>query len=242
MITSTQNEKVKKWSKLMNKKYIYEYNEVLVEGEHLVEEALKSGKVKYVIITEKYKDKGFLVDTFFVNDIVSQKISSTKNPQGIFAVTSLIYGEIKSYNRLLLLDNVSDPGNLGTLVRTALGFNFDGIFLSENTVDIHNEKVIRATQGAIFNIPIMRGNLKEYITKLKSKSVKILGTSLENSTMLNEVKLNEKIALTLGNEGQGVRKEILTEVDEIIKIPIENIESLNVAVAGGIIMYHLAYK
>ncbi len=239
-ITSVQNENVKRWTKLSRKKYIYEFKEVLVEGEHLVEEALKSGRVKTLILTEKFKDIKFNGKTYYINGIISEKISSTKNPQGIFAVSELLYSEITTYDRLLLLDGVSDPGNLGTLIRTACAFGFNGIFLGENSVDIHNEKVLRATQGAIFNIPIMQGDLKKYITSLKNNSVQILAAALENSICLDEVKIQKKVALVLGNEGQGISMDILKESDLITKIPISNIESLNVAVAGGIIMHKIA--
>ena len=131
------------------------------------------------------------------------------------------------------------PGNLGTLIRSSLGFGIDTIVLSEDCVDLYNEKVIRATQGAIFKINIIINDLKETITYLQKHDIKVFGTSLESSKFLQEYKVNNNYAILLGNEANGVKKELLQLTNDNIKIEIDNkLESLNVAVAGSIIMYY----
>ena len=146
---------------------------------------------------------------------------------------------IEKQNRLLLLDRVQDPGNLGTLLRSAVAFGFDGVILGEGCVDVYNEKVIRSTQGAIFKIPIEFHDLKEYVPLLQSNDVKVYGTSLQNGKPLGEIEEKVKMAFILGNEGQGVSSELLSSTDGNIFIEMsQNIESLNVSIAGSIIMYH----
>lgn len=145
---------------------------------------------------------------------------------------------IERQNRLLLLDRVQDPGNLGTLLRSAVAFGFDGVILGHGCVDVYNEKVIRSTQGAIFKIPIEFHSLKEYVPMLQMKGVKVYGTSLENGQPLGEIEEASQMAFILGNEGQGVDSELLSATDRNIFIEMtQNIESLNVSIAGSIIMY-----
>ncbi len=244
LITSTRNEKVKQWKKLTNKKYIYEYNEVLIEGENVVELAVKNNKVKTLIVSETYKGRitgNYNGKIYYINDMVSEKLSTVKSTKSIFAITPLLYQKITSFNKLLLLDDISDPGNLGTLIRTANAFNFDGVFITNTGVDIHNDKVIRSTQGAIFNIKIEKGNLEIFIEKLKQAGVNIISTDLKaKKNTLHNIDKSSKNALILGNEGRGVRPIISNKANVQIKIPIANIDSLNVAVAGGIIMYHFS--
>ena len=138
------------------------------------------------------------------------------------------------------MDNINDPGNMGTLIRSSLGFGIDTIVISNDSVDVFNEKVIRASQGAIFNVNIVYADLLTVIEKLKAQSVKVIGTSLESSVDLKEVGKLEKYAIILGNEANGVKKEILNETDTNVRIKMDSkLESLNVAVAGSIIMYYL---
>ena len=140
--------------------------------------------------------------------------------------------KISDPHKILFLDEINDPGNMGTLLRTALAFSYDLVVLSENCVSIYNEKVVNSSKGAIFQIPVVKGKLKDY-----KGTHKILVSNLsKNAVPLDEVELPEKFVLVLGNESHGVNKETRLLADQEIIIPINNIDSLNVAVAGGILM------
>ena len=193
-----------------------------------------------LIIDEKNKIQG--VENILVNRKIIEKLSQTQNPQNIIGVCDIKeMGEIKG-SRFLLLDDVSDPGNLGTLIRTALGFNIDQIILSENSVDLYNDKVIRATQGALFKINIIYYSLPKAIQKLKNENVYIIGSSLKNAKPLRKVKSIEKYAIILGNESLGIKDEILDLTDVNENRDKWKLESLNVAIAGAILMYYFDEK
>ena len=142
--------------------------------------------------------------------------------------------------KVLMLDDVQDPGNLGTIIRSCVAFNIDTIILSECSVDIYNSKVLRATQGMIFNINIIEENLLKVIEDLKEKDYKIYATKVNGGKSLKNVEKSEKFAIIMGNEGNGVSKEILDVCDEYIYIDMNtSCESLNVGVATSIILYEL---
>lgn len=237
VIESVQNEKIKYFRKLRETKYIKEYKEFIVEGEHLVEEAIKNGIALELIILDG-KDYKSDLSKIYVSDNVLKSISLLKTPQYVMALCSVKdNNEIKG-NRLLLLDNVSDPGNLGTLIRSSVAFNIDTIILSEDSVNLYNDKVVRSSEGMIFNTNIITMNLKEAIKEIKNKNIKVYGTDLKGSKYLSEFDKPSSFALILGNEGMGTKKEILDLCDENIKIEMSNnCESLNVGVAGSIILY-----
>lgn len=244
LIESSSNPKVKKWTKLKQKKYRYQSNEFIVEGEHLVLEAIKSGVIKEILVREgsisplEILERSDLTIYTLKENLFSQ-IASTETPQPIMAVCEMKNIEIKKQNRLLLLDRVQDPGNLGTLLRSAVAFEFDGVILGDGCVDLYNEKVIRSTQGAIFKLAVKYQSLSQTILDLKEKGVKIYGTSLQNGKPLGEIKTTPQMAFILGNEGSGVSSELLSLTERNIFIEMsENIESLNVSIAGSIIMYH----
>ena len=243
LIESNNNPKFKKWAKLKQKKYRYQSLEYIVEGEHLVLEAIKMNVVKEVLVKEgttlhlnEYYHA--VSNIYLLKENLFDQIASTETPQPIMAVCEMKTMNIKNQHRLLLLDRVQDPGNLGTLLRSAVAFGFDGVILGDGCVDLYNEKVIRSTQGAIFKLPILNQNLEEAVTSLKEQGVRIYGTSLQNGRPLNEIEETMKMAFILGNEGSGVSKELLSLTDGNIFIEMsENIESLNVSIAGSIIMY-----
>jgi len=137
-------------------------------------------------------------------------------------------------DRVLILDDISDPGNLGTLIRSAVAFGFTKIIVSNDTCDIYNAKVLRGSQGALFYAEIIKGDIVEEINKLKG--YRIIGTSLEGKTLESQ-EINGKIALVLGNESRGMKSEILAICDDRFLIDINTVDSLNVAIAGSIIMY-----
>ena len=143
-------------------------------------------------------------------------------------------------SKYLLLDDIQDPGNLGTIIRSSLAFGVDTIVLSKDSVDLYNDKVIRSTQGMIFHINIIRCDLEEVINKIKG-NIKIIGTSLGDSTPLRSIDKLERYALIVGNEGNGVKKEILDLCDDIVRIEMnKDVESLNVGVATSIILYEMS--
>lgn len=236
MITSTSNNTIKALIKLKQKKYRDETGYYLVEGEHLVEEAIKAKQVECLIST---KDITSDLPIVIVSNEVMSKLSFTKSPQFIMAKCK-IKKENKLINgkRYLILDDLQDPGNIGTLIRTALAFSIDQVILSNNCVDLYNDKLLRSMQGANFHISCIYDDLKTVISTLKKNNVKIIGSALENGQDIKQIKISEKMALIVGNEGNGMNKDILQECDYVGYIPINTIESLNVAIAGSIMMYH----
>ena len=236
MITSTSNNTIKTLIKLKQKKYRDETGYYLVEGEHLVEEAMKAKQVECLIST---KDITSDLPIVIVSNEVMSKLSFTKSPQFIMAKC-----KIKKENKLidgkryLILDDLQDPGNIGTLIRTALAFSIDQVILSNNCVDLYSDKLLRSMQGANFHINCIYDDLKTVISTLKKNNVKIIGSALENGQDIKQIKISEKMAFIVGNEGNGMNKDILQECDYVGYIPINTIESLNVAIAGSIMMYH----
>lgn len=237
MITSVQNETVKEIVKLKQKKYRDEMNLFLVEGFHLVEEARKAKCLVKVITT---LDETFEEETIYVTCQVMNKIAFTKTPQPIMAIcTKSQSNQIKKDGkRYLLLDRVQDPGNVGTIMRTALALGYDQIIMSEDCVDLYNDKVIRATQGALFQMNVCVMNLSDTIENLQSSGVQVYGTCLRNAQSIETYERQEKMAFVMGNEGKGVSEEILSLCDHCLYIPIQSVESLNVAIAAAITMYH----
>ena len=148
---------------------------------------------------------------------------------------------VQGLSKVLVLDNLQDPGNVGTLLRSALAFNYNQVFISDASVDLYNDKVIRASQGAIFKINIKRDSLENIYHFLKDERFKIYVTALNNNSVyLEEVKQSKKMALVLGNEGNGVSEISKKNADEIVKIHMSSkIDSLNVSVAGSIAMYYI---
>ena len=241
VVTSLENERVKRWTKLQKKKYREEFGEYIVEGEHLVLEAYKAGVLVELILEE---NEDVIVDAPFtyVTKEVIDKISSLDSPCSILGVCKKIDSNEIVGNKILILDDIQDPGNLGTIIRSAVAFNIETIILSENTVDLYNSKVLRATQGMIFHTNIVKMNLDVAINEIKSRGIVVYGTNVvlgvDASTLESSDK--EKYALVMGNEGKGVRDEIADICDKNLYINInKNVESLNVAIAASILLYEL---
>lgn len=239
-ISSLNNEYIKYLYKLKDKKNRYKESKFIIEGFHLVEEAYKTNCLLEILTINElsnYSD----INQIIVNETIIEKLSSTKNPQDVIGIC-----EMKKHNQLhgekmLILDNVNDPGNMGTLIRSSLGFDIDTIIISDDCVDIYNEKTIRATQGSFFNSNIYVSNdLEKTIKELKERNIKIIGTSLQSSVDLKNIKNLNRYAILLGNEANGVKNKLLNLTDINVKIEMnKKLESLNVAVAGSIIMYYL---
>ena len=238
-ITSINNEKVKFWTKLNEKKFRDSNNLFLVEGNHLVSEALKHGIVKEIITTSDYI---YDVDTYYVSDKVINKISKQKSGTNVIAVCKKLK-ENEIGNKLLILDNIQDPGNLGTIIRSAVAFNIDTIVLSIDTVDLYNDKVIRSSEGMIFNINIIKRDLNSFIKELKNNDYEIIGTNVSKGNDINNINLNNKFAILMGNEGTGLKVELQELCDVFLYIKMNELcESLNVGVATSIILYEIAKR
>ncbi len=239
-ITSLENEKIKKLLKLQKKKYRDLENMYYVEGFHLVEEAFKAGVLLEVIQLDS--DALFDVPVTIVNETIMKRLSTTDTPTSIIGVCKKKnYDKIEG-NHLLLLDEIQDPGNLGTIIRSAVAFGVDMILLSENTVDLYNSKVLRATQGLYCHIPIVSVVADDMIVSLKKQGYIICGTDVTSGDDLysfDKSKL-QKYCLIMGNEGNGIRPNIQELCDYNFYIPMKNqVESLNVGVACSILLYEL---
>lgn len=239
MITSKGNPQYKKWLKLGQKKYRQQEGLFLVEGPHLVEEAQKAGVLQEVLVCE---DSNFGIETeaTILRKDLFARLVATVNSSGVIGVCRVQEPELDHFNRLLLVDGVQDPGNLGTLIRSALAFGFDGIVLSEDTVDIYNEKVVRSTQGAIFTLPILRRELAEFISDYQTNGGQALAATLNKDALpLSAIETAPKMAFVVGNEGAGVRPAVVSACNGSVVVEMSTaVESLNVGVAGSILMHH----
>ena len=240
-ITSLSNPYIKDLSKLKDKKYLEKSDVFLVEGKHLVEEAYKNGCLKQILSDD---ESLFIegVDCVKVTYDIIKKITDTVNPQNIIGLVSKFNNEIDIENikSVVILDGVSDPGNVGTIIRTAAGLGIDLVVLSNDSVDLYNPKVVRSTQGALFSMKILKCDIKKLIFDIKKIGIKVFGTALDGSIELKKVSKPDKFAIVLGNEAQGVKEEVLDLCDSKVKIDItDKVESLNVAIAGAIVMHYL---
>jgi len=237
-IESVNNQRVKNWLKLKDKKYRDKTNTFLIEGDHLLKEALKRDLVLEIIaLDESFKESG--IPFYLVSTSVMKKLTNQVSYSPVVAVVKKLEPKNISGN-VCILDNIQDPGNLGAVIRSAVAFNIDSIILSNDTVDLYNDKVIRASEGMLFNANFIKGNLKEIIPDLKNKGYKIYGTNVNNGDHLKNIDFSLKTGIIMGNEGQGMKKELEKYCDNMINIPISSeCESLNVAVATSIIFYEI---
>ena len=233
-ITSKNNQKIKDAASLRVKKYRQEKGLFLMEGLKNLEMALRFGKVKEIytcVGLPKLKKPD--IEVYKVNDEIIRKLAYSENPEGVVFVCEYVkpLKTRDSYNKIIYLDHISDPGNLGTIIRTAVAFNYDAVILSEGSVDLYNEKVLAATKGAIFAIDILTDNIRNYDVPI------IVSTLNDKSEPLHKFGKLSEFILVLGNESHGVSKEICDIADQFVKIEMsDNIDSLNVAVAAGILM------
>ena len=252
IITSKDNELIKHIRKLKDKKYRDEYNEYVVEGIKIEEEAEKENvKIKQIIIcndtTKTYEIPTHIMleiakyECIYVTDKIFNLITQVTNPQGIMAIIEKNSKENEidyTQDIILALDDVQDPGNLGTILRTADSIGLNQIVVSKGTADAFNSKVVRSTMGAIFRIKIVETeNLIQSIKEMKKHHFKLMVTSLQTENSIYDINFNKKI-IVIGNEANGVSKEIQDMADEKAKIPMfGRTESLNASVAAGIVMY-----
>ena len=242
IVTSLENEKVKKYRKLQQRKYRDEYNQYIVEGEHLVIEAYKSGAILEVLIAEDCSSVVPPIPYTYYSKEVMKKISSMDTPSSIMALCVKREDQGLKGKKFLVLDGIQDPGNLGTIIRSAVAFNIDTIVLTENTVDLYNPKVLRATQGMFFHINIIRMSGIEAMNYFNKNGIATYGTSVVNGYDVRKLSSEEKksFALIMGNEGSGVRPEIRELCSKNLYIDMNSkVESLNVGVATSILLYEL---
>ena len=234
-ITSIHNDNVKYWVSLKNKKIRDEERKFIVEGDHLIEEARKNNLIKYIIsCVDEDAD-------FYVTKEIMEKISDQKSISYNAAVVKFIPEDSVNGN-VIILDNLQDPGNLGTIIRSSVAFNIDTIIISDTSVDLYNPKVVRATEGMIFNLNIIRRNLEEIIPVLKNLGYKIVGTDVNEGNDVRNIS-KENVAIIIGNEGSGMSENIKKLCDEFINIKInKSCESLNAGVAASIIMYEVSHE
>lgn len=229
IITSLDNQKVKLLTKLYNNPKNRKKEKLfIVEGKHLVDEARKKG-----VLVEAYsldEKEGYIA----LSKEIMKKICNTDTVVSEIGLCKIVESTILS-DRLLILDGVQDPGNMGALMRSAKAFEFDTMIIGNGSCDIYNDKVIRASQGAIFKLNFIHADLLEIIPKLSVYD--IYGTNVVNGIELDSIEYNGKIAIVLGNEGNGISDSVNNILRKNIYIPMSDTESLNVSVAGSIIMY-----
>lgn len=234
--TSINNKKIKELKKLSQKKYRDLTNTFLVETDNIIKEAYETNHLKELFALE---NKKINIKTNIVNEKILKYLSNLKTPLDMIGLCEKPKEkEIKG--NVIALDNIQDPGNLGTIIRTCYALNIDTILISNTSADPYSPKVVRASEGMIFKENIIVCNLKEKIKELKKKQYKIYGTDVNNGKVLKNVSKSEKFVIIMGNEGNGISESIKKLVDENIYIPInKNCESLNVAIATSIILYEM---
>ena len=252
VITSKDNELIKHIKKLKDKKERDQSNEYIIEGIKLIKEAIQeNAKIKQIIIcddcerTESIeKDSMYEIakqNCIYVTNKVFNSITEVTNPQGILAIIEKQNKEEQidtTQEIILALDDIQDPGNLGTILRTADSIGLTQILVSKGTADCYNPKVVRSTMGAIFRVKIIEcEDLEKTLKEMKKHKYEITVTSLQTENSIYDINYNKK-AVVIGNEANGVRKEIQDMADKKIKIPmLGKTESLNASVATGIILY-----
>ena len=233
-ILSKNNQKIKDACALKMKKVRQEKGLFLMEGIKNLDMALKFGVVKQIFTAIGLPKLKQDIECYKVNDEVLRKLANSENPEGVvFVCEQLAPRKDKSeYHNIVYLDQINDPGNVGTILRTAVAFNYDAVILSKSSVDIYNEKVVAASKGALFLVDAFYDDIANYI-----KGRDVIASALEGATPLSSSEKPKDFVLVLGNESHGVSSEVLSLANRIVKIEMnDEIDSLNVAVAGGILM------
>ena len=250
IITSSQNNLVKKLKALATSKGRKRFGEFIVEGNKFVLDISKEWEVTGTIFSESYAENASeeirgANNPIILKDRIFDAVSNTVNPAGVIAIV-----KIKDFKFLDILScpkkfiiiacNLQDPGNLGTLIRTAAAADVSGILVSKDSVDIWSPKVVRATAGAIFNIPIVVDDIELAAVKVKESKIKLIATDLSARESPYQTDLTKPLALMVGNESKGLSSELLALADYKVKLPMAlEVESLNASVASGILMYEV---
>ena len=250
-ISSTKNPIIKNLKKLALKKYREQTQTFIVEGWHLVSEALIQKCVKVIFVLDEVlvcqKLQNLInynsnIKTFKVSNNIIATLTNSSSPQPILAVCASFTNNRTDDNNILILDDIQDPSNLGAILRICVAFGINSIFLSKNSVDLYNHKVISASQGAIFKVKCFYGDIIKTIKELQLAGYYFFGTVLKEKQckFLSDINFQRKNAFIFGNEGQGIRKEIHPYINENFIIPTStNVESLNVAISVAITFFWL---
>jgi TrmH family RNA methyltransferase len=246
IIKNLQNQTFKNLLKLQDKKFRCQNNIFLAEGKKQVTEIPKDWTVKQIIISERYEDINDCENTVILSDRLFTKLSSTKSSQGIIAVIEKkhykIEDLIKKTGFFIILENIQDPGNLGTIIRSADAFGAKAVFVSKESANIYSDKTVRATMGSLFHLPVIDNvDIREVLSYMKKEGIIVFAASLKSKNYLNDLKIPNKSTFIIGNESNGIKQETEKSADVLFKIPIPGkAESLNAAVAASIIMYELS--
>lgn len=246
-IESTQNKQVKEWKKLLSRKGRKKQKKYIIEGVHLVEEARRYGaSIDTLLIREdKVKDYKELVtdSTLLISKEVAHALTDAITDQGILAIVDIREKKdaVELDKPILLVDEVQDPGNIGTLIRSADAAGFGAVILGKGSADLYNPKTIRSTQGSHFHLSVIQDELEEWVERLKMAGHPVYGTALDERAVSHRtVSPQDSFGLIVGNEGSGVHPNLLNQTTQNLYIPIKGkAESLNVAVAGSILMFAL---
>lgn len=256
-ITSRSNKLIKSIKFLYNKKDRWNERCFFIEGTRSVEQCMSSNRsIKYIVYSSELlsEDGEKLLDEatsknyelYKVSKELFKSISDTDNPQGILAVVEFedykLKDTLKDNNFFVVLDRVQDPGNMGTIIRTADAFGANAVIVTSGCVDVYNPKTIRSTMGSILQIPIVHiGDIKEVIKDLKDLGVSVIATSLNTDKYLYDIDFKRDCAIIIGNEANGISEEILDFSDQLVKIPmLGRAESLNAGVASAVLMYEVS--
>lgn len=255
-IEGRHNSLIKELRQAFSRGELTDSGECAIEGFRVIEEAIRSGlRFRALFVSESGQARaarvlpqiGSHVETVLVPDKLFTSAVPTDTPQGIAALVHLkTYSlddllESASSAPLLVVAGLQDPGNLGTILRSAEAFGAAGVILGEGTVNVYNSKVVRASAGSVFRLPVVKTELKAAITQMRKRGVRLIATSSHKGTLLPEADMKGPIAVFIGNEGAGVDKKLLSEMDELLMIPHSpRVESLNAGIAASIILYEAA--
>jgi len=244
IITSKANSVVKNAKKLHQKKY--RKSAYLIEGWHLFEEAVQAGvTIEKVFALESYRDQlAAFPQTIWVSEEILRDLADTQTPQGIVAVIQKEEEGLLDFSqgKYLFLEDVQDPGNVGTMIRTADAAGFTGVIVSDKSADIYSLKTLRSMQGSHFHLPIYQMSSQALLKETKEAAIPVLATTLSKvSVDYRELVPIENFVLVMGNEGQGISSLMAESADQLVHISMKGqAESLNVAVAAGILIFHLS--
>jgi TrmH family RNA methyltransferase len=260
-ILSPQNAKVKEWASLLDKKHRDQRQKYIVEGIHLVQEAIKNATTVIECVCydidagipaelASFSASRLDVQWIAVSNAVVAKCTEVKSPQPVFAVihkvNSLDHEQTlqrlcsKENSLVLVLDGVQDPGNVGTLIRSADAVEADGVILGNGCADLYNPKVIRSTMGSLFHLPVLQGDLAEILPQAKTHGIRLAGTSLQAAVNCYTYDFTSSVWLLMGSEAKGLSAEVLELMDDGLIIPMHGqSESLNVAMAGSVLLYEV---
>jgi TrmH family RNA methyltransferase len=252
-ILSIHNPRVKIWSQLLDRKGRTRHGQFLLEGTHLVQEALKAGAP---VRTVAYSlDRGIpaelgnaevypqSVEWIGVGEAVLDKCTATQTPQSVFAVVDKVGAQADAFTAsrdalVVVVDGVQDPGNLGTIIRNADAAGASGVLLGAGTADLYNPKTVRATMGSLFHLPIAECSLPDYLWQARNQGIQLINTSLQGSMTCYDIDFTKPTWIVLGNEGKGVSAEVAALVDVQAVIPMKGqAESLNVAMASAVLLF-----